>query len=199
MIVDAELALDSDPWKSFEAWFARAQAAVPQAEGMALATVADDGRPSLRMVLFKGLSAGGLRFFTNYTSRKAHEMEGNPHAALLFAWQPLHRQIRIDGAVEKLSAEESDAYFLSRDRGHRVGAWASHQSAPVASREALDARVREVEQRFAGQDVPRPDFWGGYRLVPEQFEFWQGRDNRLHDRFRYTRTPEGWVVQRLAP
>lgn len=188
-----------DPLLSFQAWYARACDAVAQPEAMGLATVGPDGRPALRMVLYKGLSGGGLRFFTNHDSRKARELAANPAAALLFYWQPLRRQVRVEGRVERLSAEESDAYFAGRDPESRLGAWASAQSAPLPQRATLEARVEAERRRFAGREIPRPPFWGGYRLLPTYLEFWQGRDNRLHDRFAYTLAGEGWRLERLYP
>ncbi len=172
---------------------------MPRADAMALATVDAAGRPSLRMVLYKGASAGGLRFYTNFGSRKARDLAANPQAALLFHWQPLHRQIRVEGRVERLPDEDSDAYFASRDREHRLSAWASPQSAPIASRSELVGRMDALRARFGEGPVPRPDFWGGYRLVPDRFEFWQGRDHRLHDRLAYEREGDGWRIVRLAP
>jgi pyridoxamine 5'-phosphate oxidase len=199
--LDAEpdLELERDPYATFRTWYARAEAALPQPEGMALATVDGSGRPSLRMVLFKGFSGEGLRFFTNTASRKARELAQNPWAALLFHWHPLHRQVRIEGRVEPLAAQEADAYFLTRERESRLSAWASRQSEPVPARESLLIRMAELRERFAGQEVTRPAFWGGYRLLPEQFEFWQGRESRLHDRFRYQRERPGWRIGRLSP
>jgi pyridoxamine 5'-phosphate oxidase len=197
--VDAELELEADPFRSLAAWYAAAEQADPQPHAMALATVDGVGRPSLRMVLFRGVQAGALCFYTNYASRKAHELAANPHAALLFNWQPLRRQVRIEGEVAQLSAADSDAYFASRDRESQLGAWASRQSTPIASREALLEELERMRERFAGGPVPRPEHWGGYGLVPERFEFWQNRANRLHDRFRYDRAGTAWRVTRLSP
>jgi pyridoxamine 5'-phosphate oxidase len=198
--VDEELALQADPWASFAAWYAAAEAAAPDhAHEVALATVDAGGQPALRMVLYRGVRAGALSFFTNYASRKAVELAANPAAALLFYWRPLRRQVRIEGRVSPLPTAESDAYFASRDRESQLGAWASRQSAPIASREALLAELERMRERFAGQPVPRPEHWGGYGLAPERFEFWQNRPNRLHDRFRYQRAGEGWQARRLQP
>lgn len=165
----------------------------------ALATATRDGRPSARIVLLKNADERGLVFFTNYQSRKGRELTENPRAALLLFWDPLARQVRVEGPVEKIGAEESSAYFSTRPRLSRIGAWASPQSSVIASREFLEAEVTKFNSRFPGDDIPIPPFWGGYRLIPEQFEFWHGRENRLHDRIRYIRTPSGWLVERLAP
>ena len=204
------LEASDDPYALFGRWFEDAEASgLLLPESMALATTTPAGRPSVRMVLLKGIVPDGLRFFTNYGSRKAEELDDNPHAALCFHWSVLERQVRVEGRVERLSAEDSAAYFATRDRGSRIGAWASAQSRPIADRAALKAQVAEAESRFEGQDVPLPDFWGGYLLVPDRFEFWQGRANRLHDRLEYTPrawSPDGsgeagggWEVTRLQP
>jgi pyridoxamine 5'-phosphate oxidase len=166
---------------------------------VALATATRDGRPSVRMVLLRGVDERGFVFFTNYNSRKSSELDGNPWAALCFHWHTLEEQIRIEGAVERISAEESDAYFLSRPRGSQLGAWASDQSAVLASRETLEEQYREIERRFEGAPVPRPPFWGGFRLVPHCIEFWFGRPDRLHDRLCYTRDGKDWKIARLYP
>lgn len=191
--------LPPDPFDAFSHWFAAAEADVPQAEAMTLATVDAAGVPAARVVLFKGFSGGGLRFFTNYTSAKAQDLSANRHAALVFFWQPLHRQVRITGATERLAAAESDAYFASRDRESQLGAWASDQSSIITSREVLIEAMEKAQKRFEGGPVPRPPHWGGYRLIPHTFEFWQGRDSRLHDRVRYTRDGGTWHQVRLAP
>lgn len=190
-----------DPIELFRRWFADAQAAqMPQPDAMTLATVAADGRPSARIVLLKGVDARGFQFFTNYESRKAGELTADPRAALAFVWTPMFRQVRVTGDVTRLDAAESDAYFATRPRGSQIGAWASQQSRELADRAALEARVGELEERFAGGDVPRPPHWGGYLLEPREIEFWQGRENRLHDRFTYTRTDGGgWSRTRLQP
>ena len=190
--------LDPDPLQQFERWFAAA-AELPLREAMALATAARDGRPSARMVLLKGADEQGFAFYTGYESRKADELAENAHAALLFYWHTFGRQVRIEGSVERVPGEESAAYFATRPRQAQLAAWASAQSRPLASRDELEARVAELEREFEGRDVPLPAHWGGYRLVPDAYEFWQQRENRLHDRFRYTRAREGWRIERLGP
>ncbi len=195
----------ADPIAQFDAWFAEAQAAqgVAEPNAMTLATATADGRPSARVVLLKGAGADGFRFYTNYRSRKGRELDANPRAALVFWWAALERQIRIEGRVEKLAPEASDAYFRSRPRGSRLGAHASPQSEVVESRAALEESLKAAEARFGDEDgaVPRPKHWGGYRLIPEEMEFWQGRPTRLHDRLRYRRAEDGtgWTLERLAP
>lgn len=189
-----------DPLELFQRWFADVErAGVEMPEAMALATATADGAPSVRMVLLKGADADGFTFFTNYESRKAGELEQNPRAALCFHWKELDRQVRVTGTVTRVSEEESLAYFRSRPEGSRVGAWASRQSRPLASREELLAQVDEVRARFEESDVPLPPFWGGYRVRPERIEFWQGRPDRLHDRFAFDRVDGGWTVVRLYP
>jgi len=193
-----EAQVDRDPLRQFARWFEEAAAAgVAMPEAMALATATADGRPSVRMVLLKGFDERGFSFYTGYESRKGRELAENPRAALLFHWPG--RQVRIEGPVERLPAEESDAYFASRPRGSRLSAIASRQSEVVSSREELEARVAELEERFAGAEPLRPDRWGGFRLVPETYELWQNRDDRLHDRLRYRRNGDDWVVERLSP
>jgi pyridoxamine 5'-phosphate oxidase len=167
---------------------------------MALATATTDGHPSVRLVLLRGFDERGFVFFTNYESRKARELEHNPRAALVFYWPELDRQVRTEGNVERISAEESDAYFQSRARGSRLGAWASPQSQIIASREVLDRRMEELEAEYREAEVPRPPYWGGYRVIPASVEFWQGQTDRLHDRLRYRRLEGGsWCLERLAP
>ena len=189
-----------DPLTTVRAWIEEASAAgVDEPTAAALATADAAGAPSVRFVLLRGIDERGARFYTNYESRKAGELEANPRAALALYWHQLHRQVRFEGAVERLPSEASDAYFASRARESRIGAWASRQSRELESREQLDAQVAEVEARFAGADVPRPEFWGGYLLTPEVVELWIGRPNRLHDREEWQRTPEGWAMRRLSP
>ena len=193
--------LAPDPIKQFDNWFAAAVAAnIHDANAMALATATADGKPSARIVLLKDFDERGFVFYTNYTSEKGRQLEQNPRAALVFYWMEVERQIRIEGAVEKVPHEESEHYFRTRPAGAQIGAWASHQSAAIDGRRVLDARLAEMTQRFAGGEIPLPPHWGGYRLTPETVEFWQGRANRLHDRFRYSRQPDGsWIIDRLAP
>jgi pyridoxamine 5'-phosphate oxidase len=181
-------------------WFEEAAASgLIEAERMALASATPDGRPSVRIVLLKGIDVDGVRFFTNYGSRKGRELDANPRAAATLYWQPLYRAVRLEGPVERLSPEESDAYFATRPRGAKIGAWASAQGSVLRDRAELDERVRAVEERFP-DEVPRPDFWGGYRLVPDAVEFWQGRPDRLHDREHFLLQPDGsWRAERLFP
>jgi pyridoxamine 5'-phosphate oxidase len=191
--------LDPDPLRQFGRWFAEAGHAVAVPEAVALATATADGAPSLRMVLLKAFDAEGLVFFTHYGSRKGRELVANPRAALLFHWAPLGRQVRVEGAVERLAAAESDAYFATRPRAAQIGAHASRQSEPLDGRTELERRLAELERELGGSAVPRPATWGGYRVVPAEWEFWQHRDSRLHDRFRYRLEGGGWAIARLAP
>lgn len=200
VITDVPLLLPDDPLQAFQTWLNDAhQASVPEPTAMTLATATAEGRPDARIVLFKGLSEGGFSFFTNYTSRKARELDANPRAALVFFWVPLKRQIRIEGQIERVSAEESDAYFHSRPRGSQIGAWASPQSQVIESREALVEKVREAEGRFGDGPIPRPAHWGGYRVRPDRIEFWEERPSRLHERHVYEKTSVGWSRRQVAP
>ncbi|MFP4125439.1 MAG: pyridoxamine 5'-phosphate oxidase [Alphaproteobacteria bacterium] len=197
-------AVGDDPFALFALWFAEAvDSGIVEPNGMTLATADAAGRPSARVVLLKGFDRTGFRWFTNYRSRKAEELAANPHAALLFWFDKLERQVRIEGTAAAVSDEESDDYFAKRPRGSQLGAWASPQSRPIAHRDDLERFEREVAERFGDDAIPRPPHWGGFKLVPHAFEFWQGRSNRLHDRFRFTRRSsgdgEGWIRQRLAP
>lgn len=192
--------LDDDPAAQFRRWFAdaeRAQLLEPNA--MTLATADAAGRPSARVVLLKGIDARGFVFFTDYRSRKARELAANPRAAVAFLWKELERQVRVTGDIELVTPAESAAYFRTRPRGSRLGAWASMQSAELPDRAMLEREVARIDKRYPGDDVPVPPHWGGYRLLPDEFEFWQGRENRLHDRFRYSRDGEHWKIDRLSP
>ena len=191
--------VDADPFKQFHAWLAEALGAqVPEPTAMTLATVDEEGNPSARIMLLKALDERGFVFYTNYESRKGHELAVRPRAALTFFWKELQRQVRIEGRVEKVSAAESDEYFAIRPLGSRIGAWASTQSAVIASRPWLEARVKAAEAQY-GDNPPRPPHWGGYRVLPDWLEFWQGRQSRLHDRLAYTREASGWKLERLSP
>jgi len=189
-----------DPFDLFRTWYEEAcgsSLALPNA--MSLSTVRKDGTPASRMVLLSSCDRRGFVFHTNYESAKGGEIANCPRAALLFWWEPMNRQVRIEGPVEKTTPEESDAYFAKRPMGARLGAWASDQSRPLPHRETLEARLREIESRHAGSPVPRPPHWGGYRVIPSAFEFWAGREDRLHERIRYKRTPRGWEKAGLFP
>ena len=192
--------LDDDPVAQFGRWFGEAERAEEiEPNAMTLATSSPDGRPSARIVLLKGFGPNGFVFFSNYASRKGDELAANPNAALVFWWPPLERQVRLEGRVERTTMEESEAYWASRPLGSRLAALASAQSQVLAGREELVRRVEELAARHRDGDVPLPEAWGGYRLVPDAFEFWQGQPNRLHDRFRYTRQQGGWRIERLSP
>ena len=192
--------VDPDPVRQFAAWFEEASTAgIRVPEAMALATATPDGRPSVRMVLLKGFGEAGFEFYSGYESRKGRELAENPRAALLFHWDALGRQLRVEGAVERLPAAASDAYFASRPRRSRLSALASRQSEVVAGRDVLDHRVAELATELGDAEPARPDWWGGYRLLPDSFELWQHRDDRLHDRLRYRRDGAGWTIERLSP
>ena len=192
--------IDADPVTQWHRWYDQAvEAGLVEPEAMTVATVDAEGRPDARIVLVRGVDEGGLVFFTNYTSAKGTQLETTPVASAVFGWLGLHRQVRVRGHVERLDAESSSEYFASRPRGSRIGAWASPQSSVIADRDELDRRVAEVEARFPGDDVPRPDFWGGWLIRPFEWEFWQGRPSRLHDRLRFSGRPGDWTIERLAP
>ncbi|WP_066933748.1 pyridoxamine 5'-phosphate oxidase [Microtetraspora fusca] len=194
-----ESGLSDDPVAQFAVWFGDAvEAGLPEPNAMIVATSSAGGRPSARTVLLKGFDERGFVFFTNYESRKGRDLGENPRACLLFPWHPIRRQVRIEGRVVRVSRDDSDSYFRSRPYGSRVAAWASRQSAVVRSREELDERYAALAERWP-EDPPTPDFWGGFRVIPEEMEFWQGQTDRMHDRLRYRRAGAGWVLERLAP
>ena len=189
-----------DPVAQFDRWFSLVlQSGIPEPNAMTLATVDASGAPSARIVLLKGFDPRGFTFFTNYQSRKGKDLSGSPRAALCFYWQPLERQVRIEGIVEKVSRQESEEYFHSRPRGAQIGAWVSQQSEGIETREILEQRAAELEARFGAGVIPLPAEWGGFRVVPQAVEFWQGRPSRLHDRLQYLRAGEGWTLRRLSP
>jgi pyridoxamine 5'-phosphate oxidase len=189
-----------DPLIHLQEWYASARAAgVPEPEAAALATATPDGRPSVRIVLLRGIEPDGVSFFTNYESRKGRELADNPRAALAIHWQAQQRQVRLEGTVERVPAEASDAYFASRPRGSRIGAWASRQGSVLPDRQALEERFDTLEAEWRGQDIARPPYWGGYMLRPDAIEFWEGRPSRLHDRIHYLREDDGWREERLSP
>ena len=195
-----EADMDPDPIVQFRTWFENViEADLHEPNAMIMATATRDGRPSARTVLLKGYDERGFVFYTNFEGRKAGELKANPACALLFYWGELERQVRIEGRAGRISDEESDAYFASRPRGSQLGAWASEQSRPVGDRSILEERVRTLEAEYEGRDIPRPPFWGGYRVEPDTIEFWQGRENRLHDRLVYRLTGGGWKMRRLQP
>jgi len=192
--------LNSDPFLQFEAWFSEANDSEPIPNAMSLATVSRSGAPMLRTVLLKLFDENGFVFFTNYKSRKADQIAENPNVATLFNWVALERQVSIIGVAEKIDASESLKYFLSRPRGSQLGAWVSDQKSVLSSRKILEMKLDEIKRKFAKGKIPLPDFWGGYRIKPDSFEFWQGRPNRLHDRFLYSKSDnESWCIERLAP
>ncbi|WP_407884453.1 pyridoxamine 5'-phosphate oxidase [Scytonema sp. NUACC26] len=197
----SETDVDPNPFIQFKRWFDQTLAAqLVEPNAVTLATTTREGKPSARMVLLKGFDERGFVFFTNYNSQKGQELAENPQAALVFWWAELERQIRISGRVEKISDAESDEYFYSRPLNSRLGAWASNQSEAIESRAVLEQRIQELQTKYQNQDVPRPLHWGGFRTIPVEIEFWQGRPNRLHDRLRYTRLDDGsWKIERLSP
>ena len=195
-----ESEVSADPFQQFQLWFDQAvEAELPEPNAMTLATVTTDGRPAARMVLLKGCGPEGFVLYTNYHSRKGQELAQTPYAALVFWWAELERQVRIEGAITKISDAETEAYFQSRPRGSQIGAWASEQSEVVCDRNTLETRLHELEQQYQDRPIPRPPHWGGYRLMPNLIEFWQGRPNRLHDRLCYRLSDQQWNIERLSP
>jgi pyridoxamine 5'-phosphate oxidase len=196
-----ESTVHPDPFVQFRAWFdAALKADFEEPNAMTLSTVASSGKPSSRMVLLKSYDEQGFVFFTNYNSQKGQELAQNPRAALLFWWDKMDRQIQVEGEVEKISEQESSEYFNSRPRGSQLGAWVSNQSAVIAGREVLVNRIEQLSKEYEGREIPRPPYWGGYRVKPLVFEFWQGRPNRLHDRLQYRKLADGsWIIERLSP
>ncbi len=192
--------LSDNPFDQFEKWFLQAdKASVEDASAMSLATVSADGKPTLRTVLLKTFDYKGFVFFTNYSSQKSQQIKQNENVALLFPWTTLERQVEITGRAEKVATSESLKYFLSRPKGSQLGAWASNQSSPITSRNLLEMQLNKIKQKFKSGEIPLPDFWGGYRVIPEKIEFWQGGKARIHDRFEYQRIDNGWKILRLQP
>ena len=192
--------LNADPFIQFESWFEKAKEKEPIPTAMSLSTVSNDGEPALRTVLLKLFDKNGFVFFTNYKSRKADHIAVNHNVAALFNWIALERQVSINGVAEKIKSKESVKYFMSRPRGSQLGAWVSDQSSVLSSRKILEMKLEEMKRKFSDREIPLPDFWGGYRIKPKTFEFWQGRPNRLHDRFRYFKQGnDSWIIDRIAP
>ncbi|MDQ6814504.1 MAG: pyridoxamine 5'-phosphate oxidase [Bacteroidota bacterium] len=192
--------VSDNPIEQFKSWWSEAiSSKIDEVNAMTLATATVDGTPSARIVLLKGLTIDGFMFFTNYNSHKGKELEQNPQAALVFFWKELERQVRVEGTVEKVSEAESEAYFVTRPVASKIGAWASAQSTTIESREVIEANVTKYQAQFPGENIPKPSYWGGYIVRPERLEFWQGRRSRLHDRIKYTRQADKWIIERLAP